>query len=76
MEFMEKMKETLDEDFNESVTENGAVGYRTTGKEILDFNFKVASYRSRSEEEIIRDFEKVWLDNKVLAMQFVIEKKD
>lgn len=76
MEFMEKMKETLDEDFNESVTENGAVGYRTTGKEILDFNFKVASYRSRSEEEIIRDFEKVWLDNKVLAMQFLFFIRD
>ena len=41
MEFMEKMKETLDEDFNESVTENGAVGYRTTGKEILDYLFVI-----------------------------------
>ena len=45
MEFMDKMKETLNEEFNESVTENGAVGYRTTGKAMLDFNYKVASYR-------------------------------
>lgn len=33
--FMESLKETLNEDYNVSVTENGAVGYRTTGKELL-----------------------------------------
>lgn len=76
MEFIEKMKETLNEEFNESVTENGAVGYRTTGREILDFNYKVASYRSKPGEEIIKDFERVWLDNKVLAMQFLFFIRD
>ena len=76
MSFMEKMKETLNEEFNESVTENGALGYRTTGKAILDFNYKVASYRSKSEDEIIKDFEKVWLDNKILAMQFLFFIRD
>lgn len=76
MNFMEKMKETLNEEFNESVTEKGAVGYRTTGKAMLDFNFKVSSYRSKSEDEIIKDFEKVWLDNKILAMQFLFFIRD
>lgn len=76
MEFMEKVKETLNEEFNQSVTENGAVGYRTTGRAMLDFNYKVASYRRKSEEEIVRDFEKVWLDNKILAMQFLFFIRD
>ena len=76
MEFMNKMKETLNEEFNESVTENGALGYRTTGKAMLDFNYKVASYRNKSENEIIKDFDKVWLDNKVLAMQFLFFIRD
>lgn len=76
MEFMDKMKETLNEEFNESVTENGAVGYRTTGKAMLDFNYKVASYRNKSENEIIKDFEKVWLDDKILAMQFLFFIRD
>ncbi len=76
MNFMENMKETLDEDFNESVTENGALGYRTTGKAMLDFNFKISSYRNKSEDEIIEDFEKVWLDSKVLAMQFLFFIRD
>lgn len=76
MSFMENMKETLNEEFNESVTENGAVGYRTTGQAILDFNYKVASYRNKSEDEIIQDFEKVWLDNRILAMQFLFFIRD
>ena len=76
MEFMNKMKETLDEEFNENITENGAVGYKTTGKAILDFNYKVSSYRNKSKEEIIKDFNKVWLDDKVLAMQFLFFIRD
>ena len=44
--FIENLKETLNEDFNVSVTENGAVGYRTTGKELLDMNFAVSSMRN------------------------------
>lgn len=76
MNFMENMKEVLNEEFNENVTENGAVGYRTTGKAMLDFNYKVSSYRNKSEGEIIKDFEKVWLDNKILAMQFLFFIRD
>lgn len=44
--FMDNLKQTLGEDFNVSVTENGAVGYRTTGKELLDINFAVSISRS------------------------------
>lgn len=33
--FMKNLKRTIGEEFNESVTENGAVGYHTTGKELL-----------------------------------------
>ena len=36
MDFMNAMKQTLN---NESITENGAIGYQTTGKELLDLNF-------------------------------------
>ena len=76
MDFMDNLEKTLNEEFNENITENGAVGYKTTGKEILDFNYKIASYRSKSEEQIIKDFEKVWLDNKILAMQFLFFIRD
>lgn len=32
---------------NKSITENGATGYRTTTKSLLDLNFKVSSLRAR-----------------------------
>ena len=43
---------------------------------MLDFNYKVSSYRNKTEDEIIKDFERVWLDNKVLAMQFLFFIRD
>ena len=39
--FLTSMKDTLLEEHNLSRTENGAFGYRTTGKELLDLNFAV-----------------------------------
>lgn len=76
MDFLDRMENVLNEEFNESITENGSVGYKTTGKEILDFNFKIASYRKKREEEIVKDFERVWLDDKILAMQFLFFIRD
>ena len=49
MDFMGNLKSTLNNECNVSVTENGAVGYRTTGKALLDLNFSVASLRRASE---------------------------
>ena len=45
--FLTSMKDTLLEEHNLSRTENGAFGYRTTGKELLDLNFAVSSLRWR-----------------------------
>ena len=53
--FIDNLKDTL----NVSTTENGALGYATTGKALVDFNFKVASMRNWSEENIKREFKKV-----------------
>lgn len=45
---------------NRSVTENGAVGYRTTTHPLLDLNFKVSSLRDRDEEYISQEFIKAF----------------
>ena len=66
----------LEKELNVSITENGAVGYKTTGKAILDFNFKVASYRSKSEKEILNDFKDVWFEDKELALKFLFYIRD
>ncbi len=52
MSFLDKMQSTLEGEFNISVTENMALGYKTTGKRLLDLNFAVASLRSKAEQEI------------------------
>ena len=52
MGFMENLKNTLGEEFNVSVTENGAVGYRTTGKALLDIKFAISSLRNESDTKI------------------------
>ena len=63
MSFIEKLKETLCEDFNTSITENGAVGYRTSGKELLDLNFSVSSLRNRSDHEVQKRFADAYFEN-------------
>lgn len=74
--FFNTLKQTLGEDFNESVTENGARGYRTTGKELLDINFAVSSLRNVSEDEIKRRFAKVFYENKTLAIKWLFYAGD
>ena len=76
MEFMNALKSTLNNEMNVSVTENGAVGYRTSGKELLDLNFAVASLRSLSDEEVARRFRKAFCEDKVLAMKWLFYARD
>ena len=67
--FMDGIKSTLNNECNVSVTENGAVGFRTTGKALLDLNFAVASLRSASEHDISQRFTKAFFEDKLMAMK-------
>lgn len=60
MGFMDKLKDVLDG--RKAVTENGALGYESTGKALVDLNFAVASFRNESEEEIIKKFVKAYYE--------------
>jgi len=76
-DFMNAVKETLNEDpYNVSVTENGAIGYRTTGKALLDLNFAVASLRNKSEKEIIEKFEKAFYETPLEALMWLFYLRD
>lgn len=76
MEFMNAVKQTLNNEYNVSITENGAVGFRTTGKELLDLNFTVASLRKMSDEEVAKRFMKAFCENKMLAMRWLFYARD
>jgi hypothetical protein len=69
--FMDGIKSALNNECNVSVTENGAVGFRTTGKALLDLNFAVASLRSASEHDISQRFTKAFFEDKLMAMKWL-----
>lgn len=76
MEFMNAVRQTLNNEYNVSVTENGAVGYRTTGKNLLDLNFAVASLRKMSDSEVAKRFKKAFVEDKILAMKWLFYARD
>lgn len=75
--FMENVKDTmLNGESNVSVTENGAAGYRTTGRSLLDLNFAVASLRNATVDDIAKRFTKAFFEDKVTAMKWLFFARD
>ncbi len=74
--FLNRLQHTLAEEGNIHVTENGARGYRTTGKALLDMNFKVSSMRNKREEQITEDFVKAFYENRLLAVKWLFYAAD
>ena len=61
---------------NVSVTENGAVGYKTTGKALLDCNFALSSMRNMSPDEIWKKFLPAYNENPTLAILWMFFARD
>lgn len=76
MDFINAVRRTLNNEYNTSVTENGAVGYRTTGKELLDLNFAIASLRKMPDAEVVKRFKKAFVEDKILAMKWLFYARD
>ena len=74
MSFLDDVKKELDN--VKQLTENGAIGYATSGKHLLDMNFAIPSYRSQSESRIKLDFTKAYYENPTLAIAWVFYVRD
>lgn len=74
--FAKAIEQMIDDVYNVSITENGAVGYRTTNQPLLDMNFKIASYRNKSVAEIREDFMHAYAVDPVLTMQWLFYARD
>ena len=61
---------------NVSVTENGAIGYKTTGKALLDLNFMLSSMRNMKEDEIWSRFLAAYNEDARLAMFWLFFARD
>lgn len=73
---IEQIKETLNEDFNVKCTENGALGYETTGKILLDLNFSIPKLRKMSERAIYDRFVKAFYEDKEMAIKWLFYSRD
>ena len=74
MGFMDQLRNEMNDE--KQLTENGAVGYRTTGKELLDLNFAVASLRKASDMDIINKFIRAYFEDKVTAVKWLFYARD
>lgn len=74
MNFMDSLRNTLNEEV--SITENGAVGFKTTGKKLLDMNFSITSMRNMNENQIVDKFVKTFYENKLLAVKWLFYVRD
>ena len=72
--FMEKLHIALSNKIKR--TENGAVGYETTGKALVDLNFAAASLRNESESKVIDRFIRAFYEDRVLAMKWLFFLRD
>ena len=61
---------------NKSITENGAIGYNTTGSTLLDMSFKLSSYRNLSDHAIIEDVKKAYQENAEATLKFLFYARD
>ena len=74
MSFYDSLKKVLDQ--NEQRTENGAVGYETSGSALVDMNFKVPSYRNAQVQTILNDFLKAYSEDPELAVKWMFYAGD
>ena len=74
MGFMNAIKNELNDE--KCLTTNGAVGYATSGKKLLDLNFSVTSLRKQSENEVINKFMDAYYEDPTLAMRWLFYARD
>ena len=72
--FEQALKSTLNNEI--SVTENGAIGYKTSGKALLDLNFSVSSLRKASKETIEKKFSDAFFENPIYAVKWLFFARD
>ena len=72
--FIENIKNELNQETQ--FTENGGIGYATSGEKFVDFNFKITSYRDMSDVDIIADFIELYNADPVLSFKMLFFARD
>lgn len=69
MSFIDEMQKTLNNE--KTLTTNGAVAYKTSGKKLLDFNFAVSGMRKEADSTIMDRFAKVFYEDPMTAVKYL-----
>lgn len=75
MGFMNDLQTTLNEN-SFSMTENGAIGFSTSGKKLMDLNFAVTSFRNKSDKAIEDAFALAYYENPLYAIKWLFYCRD
>lgn len=73
---MNEYQQTLNMVNNLQQTENGATGFSTTGKDLVDLNFRVPSNHGNVKEEDIKKFIQVLKDDLVTGVKWMFYLRD
>lgn len=68
MNFMEAL-----ENSQESITENGAIGFKTTGHKLVDLNFAIPSFRAKIDKDL---FEQALKQDEKLTLKWLLYLRD
>lgn len=74
---IEEMKQTIEGTYgNLSMTENGALGYISTGSKLVDLNFRLQSMRNGLSSSDVCDFISAMNDNLLYAVKWMFFVRD
>lgn len=77
LNFADAVKETLNElPYNVSVTENGAVGYKSSGHALADINYMTSSLRQKNDNELIDMFKAAYYESPIYAWKWLFFLRD
>lgn len=61
---------------NYSITENGAIGYKSANSALVSLNYQISSLRNSNEEEIITLFDAAFNEDKVYTLKWLFYSRD
>ena len=73
---MNTLKANLEKENNYQMTENGAVGYKSTGSVLTDLNFRVSSMRNGVSDDDMRLFIKAMYEDLEYAIKWLFFARD
>ena len=72
--FMRMMENEVSD--QKTITENGAVAYKTSGKALTDFMFAVTALRQADKDRIYDEITKVYFEDPIIATKFMFFIRD